>query len=370
MCTTSYPPFPASSRLRTSSIPIPDDGSVMPWPLQSLSASTRRVIDVPPDGRLHRGHTWDAGDEEAQQVDVASRLETPAKGDDAVFHVDVHPTRVEPENPLEHVVADLLLELVVRARECPDEVGPRDDADQLALLHDREPVHAAGGHQPCRFADALVRRDRERGRGHGRPCRQRPRLRVARVPGAAGAEPGERPPAVALVRVVLFVEDVALRDHSEHVTLDVADGQPGDAVLHQDLRDVLDRSLGPIVRTSASSARVLSSQPPFSRFRAHARAHRLSVHPDPADRRCGKLRERSRYHVFSRRRTSGRLTRMRASTATARSGKPRTGLRSSSATAGRSSPSAERRWTRSTSAPMSAGGAPRKPRTSRPPCRR
>ena len=52
---------------------------------------------------------------------------------------------------------------------------------------------------------------------------------------------------------------------------------------------------------------------------------------------------------------------MRASTTTARSGRPITGLRSSSASSGKSSASCESRWSTSASAAASAAGAPRKP---------
>ena len=79
-----------------------------------------------------------------------------------------------------------------------------------------------------------------------------------------------------------------------------------------------------------------------------------------------QLRETRSYQVFVRARCSGRLTRTRASTATQPSGSASTGLRSSSATAGRSSPRRASRRTRSASASASAGGAPRKPATSRP----
>ena len=50
---------------------------------------------------------------------------------------------------------------------------------------------------------------------------------------------------MALRRIVLLVEDVALGDHADDVALDVADGQAGDAVLDQDLRHVLERCLWP-----------------------------------------------------------------------------------------------------------------------------
>ena len=62
----------------------------------------------------------------------------------------------------------------------------------------------------------------------------------------------------------------------------------------------------------------------------------------------------------------GRATLMRASTTTARSGRPITGLRSSSASSGKSSASRESRWRMSASAAASAGGAPRNPATSLP----
>ena len=88
--------------------------------------------------------------------------------------------------------------------------------------------------------------------------------------------------------------------------------------------------------------------------------------PDPLSLRAdeGRPKEvgeeaRPRHQVLVCWRTSGTVTRTRASTATQPSGATSTGFRSSSATSGRSSPSAESRCRRSITESASAGGLPR-----------
>ena len=121
--------------------------------------------------------------------------------------------------------------------------------------------------------------------------------------------------------------------------------------------------------TTAPAAQAMSAQRSWPSEPERRRRRRSSRARSPAGpgraaaapARGGRRRPRWRYQLLASVRSCGRATRMRASTTTARSGRPITGLRSSSASSGRSSASWESRCRTSASAAASAAGAPRKP---------
>ena len=104
------------------------------------------------------------------------RVEPAGERDDAVLHDEIDSTRLDPHRLREHVLAQLTLDLRVRARERADEIGARDDADQLVALDDRQPVDPVLAHDPGRLRDRLVGRNRHRRRCHRRAGRDGLRL--------------------------------------------------------------------------------------------------------------------------------------------------------------------------------------------------
>src|SRR5262245_46095815 len=129
---------------------------------------TALLRDTRPRAELSadRDDAGDARDEQRQHLDVGLRLDVTSERDAPVGDVDRDAPGLRPKRPAEDVVADLVCELAVLAGERADDVGSREDSDELSVLDHRKPVDVLVDHQACRLVHAALRRDRDRWRRH------------------------------------------------------------------------------------------------------------------------------------------------------------------------------------------------------------
>ncbi len=152
-------------------------------------------------------------------------LEPPGLGPQLLPALGVHQRgrQVGLEAGAEQLVDDLVADRRVAARERAHEVGPRDDADETSVLHDREPVDSERDHRAGRLRDGAGGLDGDRRRGHRLAGRVRTELReIGRARGLD--EPGEQA-AGPLGRPALLHEQVRLAQHAHDHTVRAADRQ-------------------------------------------------------------------------------------------------------------------------------------------------
>jgi hypothetical protein len=86
---------------------------------------------------------------------------------DAVLHRHGELARVGPELAADHLVQDLLADLLVRAVEDRQHVGAGDDPDEMARrVRHGNPLDPADVHQPGGVLDRVLRGNRHGGTGH------------------------------------------------------------------------------------------------------------------------------------------------------------------------------------------------------------
>ena len=104
-------------------------------------------------------HADDAGDslrEAREELRVGPASHLSLQPNLAALDGELQAGLVEPER-LEQQLADLPFDLLVASGERTDEIGPRDDPDQRALVVDHgKPLDLKRRHQPGRFGHALL----------------------------------------------------------------------------------------------------------------------------------------------------------------------------------------------------------------------
>ena len=177
-CSTTQPPdFPSPSQNGQGG---PGQASLRPTgpheaaPWSPPAGATAPAASIS-SARRHAGDPCEGGRRE--QLGDAPGVDRSAEHDLAVIDGDRDVVDRLPERALDDVLADFRRDLAVRPGErAEDEIGPRDDSDQLAVVHDRQAVDTVLAHQLRRTGDRAEPLDRHRRARH-------------RVGGGAGGKP-------------------------------------------------------------------------------------------------------------------------------------------------------------------------------------
>src|SRR5690349_7629364 len=182
-----------------------------------------RVVEAVAD----RHHALDVPDAPDDVVAGLVGLRTAGQRHDAVLHGHLEGRWVRQEPAEDHLVGDLLVDVMVRPVEDGEHVGPADDADQApVLVGDREPLDPAVVHELRRVLGRVVGADRHDG-GRHQVARDDP-ARLGLVPAVQDATEN-----AGLVDQGLLVQHVGLGDEADHLPVVVDHGERANPVLVQ-----------------------------------------------------------------------------------------------------------------------------------------
>src|SRR6266496_432495 len=127
-----------------------------------------------PLSRSERGEQWTAGQsvievpaQPREDGDQAAPLAAPLQGNHPAVDVHEEAPRIHRHLAPDHLRADLCPNLLIAAEEHPQQIATTHNPDQQAqLIHDRQPLDAAGMHQPGGLPDSRVFTDRHSGAAH------------------------------------------------------------------------------------------------------------------------------------------------------------------------------------------------------------